>query len=247
MKRILLLLLLAVRAAGAAEPAADGFAKLLAAHVTPSGEIAFRSLDRGGRQDLARYLDSLAATDPARLEGDGAVAFWLNAYHALMLSAVTHGENPAELEGRARMFHWFGHSIAGKRQTLDELRAILDRFAAGDARIHLAISNGTRGGPALPVEPFVADRLDAQLASAARRFASDPRNVRIGHGGLVELSRVFEWYRKDFERTSGTLARFLRPLVADSALLQALAVDAPAIVFVPYDWDLAASAGERPR
>lgn len=247
MRRLLALLLVGAAAvARAADAPPDAWAKILAARVNPAGQIAFRTLARENDKDLARYLDFLAAAYPETLDHDGVIAFWLNAYHALMLSAVAHGENPSGLEGRARMYHWYGHTIAGKRQTLDDIRATLDRYAASDARIHLAISDGTRGGAALAAEPYVAERIDAQLAAAARRFATDLGKVRLGHGDWLELSRIFEWYRKDFDREAGSVIAFLRPLVADPALQRALAKSSPTILFIPYDWELAAAAGEQP-
>ncbi len=241
MRRLLVALWLLALPAWAADSPTEGFARVLAARVGPTGEVAFRTLRRDDGKTLTRYVESLAAVDPATLDPDGQVAFWLNAYHALMLSAVAHGEDPSDVRGRARMFHWFGATIGGKRRTLDETRAILDRYATVDARIHLAVSDGTRSGPSLPAAPYVPERLDSALAAAARRFANDPRNVRLGHGQLVEVSRVFDWYRADFERTSGSVAAFLRNLVTDPALVGALSLPSPAIVYVPYDWDLAAA------
>ena len=55
------------------------------------------------------------------------------------------------------------------------------------------------GCPRLPREAFTADRLDEQLDAAMREFVADPRHVRVDEaGGIVHLSRIFDWFENDF-------------------------------------------------
>jgi hypothetical protein len=187
-------------------------------------------------------LTDLAATDVAHLDRDHAVAFWLNAYHAMVLSAVLRGENPASVTGRARLYHWFHLTVAGYRLTLDDIRFILNGFASKDPRIHFAIYDATRSGPGLAREPYRADELDHQLVEVTRRFVNDSRHFRVNAAaGRVALSKVFEWHRADFEREAGTLARFLQPYAQDAELSQALASPVVGFESLPYDWHLASS------
>jgi hypothetical protein len=159
---------------------------------------------------------------------------------------VVHGESPETTSGRARMYHWFGQTLAGKRRTLDDVRVILDHYASADPRIHLAICNGTRGAPPLPREPYTPERLDTQLAAAARRFVNDPERNGAGPE-RVELSRIFAWYGDDFERASGSIAAFLQPLAAREDLRAALAAHVLQIHYVPFDWRLNAAPAELPK
>jgi uncharacterized protein DUF547 len=248
MRFILGLMLLVATLAGAEGPGDDPWATILATRVRESGEVAYRSLAREDSVLLSRVLGGLADADTARLDHDGAVAFWINAYHALVIAAVVHGERPETVAERARMFHWFGQRIAGVRRTLDDVRVILNRYASADPRIHLAIANGTRGGPPLAAEPYTAERLDAQLEGAARRFVNDPEhNLADPTTGRIEISRLFVWYRSDFERKAGSLAEFLRPLTTRPDLRDALGVADPKIHDRPFDWRINAAAGERPK
>lgn len=234
-------------AATAAQPEKDAFARILAARVDDAGEVAYRSLARHDRVELTRFLDALAAADPRRFDPDQAIAFWLNAFHATVIAAVLHGERPETVESRAKMYHWFGVPIAGERRTLDGIRAILNRYASTDPRIHLAICDGTRGAPRMPREPYDPDRLDAQLAAAVRRFVDDPQKNHVAPSGHIEASRIFDWYRSDFEHAAGTLADFLRSWATSPDLLRALGGPAPVIDFAEYDWGLDAARNERPK
>jgi hypothetical protein len=247
MKLVFGLALLVATVATAAEPGDDPWATILAKRVSESGEVAYRSLAREDRALLARVLAGLASVDAKQLDHDRAVAFWINAYHALVIAAVVHGERPETVAERARMFHWFGERIAGARRTPDEVQVILNRYASADPRIHLAISNGTRGGPPLAAEPYAGERLDAQLVRAAQRFVNDPvHNLADPTTGLVELSRLFAWYRSDFEREAGSLAEFLRPLATRPDLRDALGAANLTVHYRPFDWRLNAVAAERP-
>lgn len=248
MKLILGRVLLVAALAAAEGPGDDPWATILATRVSESGEVAYRSLAREDSGRLSRVLSGLADADTTRLDHDRAVAFWINAYHALVIAAVVHGERPEMVAERARMFHWFGQRIAGVRRTLDDVRVILNRYASADPRIHLAIANGTRGGPPLAAEPYTAERLDAQLERAARRFVNDPgHNLADPTTGRVELSRLFAWYRGDFEREAGSLAGFLRPLTTRPDLHDALDVADPKIRYRPFDWQINAATGEQPK
>ena len=233
--------------ATAGEPADDPWATILAKRVNASGEIAYRSLEREDGALFARVLAGLAEVDAKGLDHDHAVAFWINAYHALVIAAVVHGERPETVAERARMFHWFGERISGARRTRDDVRTILNGYARADPRIHLAISNGTRGGPPLVAEPYAGERLDDQLARAASRFVNAPEYNFVDSGRKrLELSRLFAWYRGDFERKADSLEKFLQPFAMRQDLRDALDATNFSVHYLPFDWRLNAAAAERP-
>ncbi len=250
MRALCAVLLLAAAVAAAAAAAAEGeedpWAKILAARVNESGEVAYRTLAREDGRLLRRALDRMASVDLAALDHDAAVAFWINAYHTTLVAAVVHGETPESLAGRARMYHWFGVKVGGSHHTLDEIREVLNGYGSRDPRVHLAISNGTRGGPRLIATPYAPEHLDAQLAAAARRFVNDvDHNYVDSINQRLALSRLFAWYAADFEAAAGTLVKFLRSLAERRDLVAALAPENVEIRYLPFDWRLNAAPGER--
>jgi Protein of unknown function, DUF547 len=92
--------------------------------------------------------------------------------------------------------------------SLDDIEHRILRPLWRDARVHYALNCAALGCPDLGGEAFAADRLDAQLDAAARRFVAHPRGVRVAPRGLV-LSSIFDWFKEDFGADAAALRAHL--------------------------------------
>jgi hypothetical protein len=115
-----------------------------------------------------------------------------------------------------------------------------------DPRVHVAVVCASIGCPMLRNEAFTADKLEAQLDDAMKRFLSDrTRNRYDAKAGKLEVSKIFDWYGKDFEKghkgftsVKATLARYADQL-ADKPEDRAAVRDQKAeVAFLDYDWAL---------
>jgi hypothetical protein len=115
-----------------------------------------------------------------------------------------------------------------------------------DPRVHVSVVCASIGCPMLRNEAFTAERLDAQMEDGMRRFLSDrSRNRYNPQTHKLEISKIFDWYGKDFEKghkgftsVKAMLARYA-DLLADKPEDRALVKDQKAdIVFLDYDWSL---------
>jgi thiol-disulfide isomerase/thioredoxin len=76
---------------------------------------------------------------------------------------------------------------------------IRDRF--GDARIHFAINCASASCPTIGMDSFTPGDLEPRLELATVAFVNQPANVAVDHGRrTVTLSKIFEWYREDFQK-----------------------------------------------
>lgn len=169
---------------------------------------ALEAVDAQGRVDLAqlkarhdaveRFVASLSATAPATAPDrfptpEARVAYWLNAYHALVLTQLldVRGDAPGQLAALGQSW-----PVGGQRLTK---RAIARRFldASGDARLHLALFTGAKGHGVLDGAPFGAETLDAQLDDAMRRFMRRKDNVTID-GKVVRVSALLKQHEAGF-------------------------------------------------
>ncbi|MBU8895550.1 DUF547 domain-containing protein [Corallococcus sp. H22C18031201] len=189
-------------------------------HVRADGQVDFPGLGHD-RASLDGFVAQLASCSPHNRPDvfdtpEDALAYWLNAYNALVLQQVVDGYPYLESVRQPWLgrFYW-GRAwpVGGERLTLWALENRILRGEYEDPRIHFALFRGTRGGPLLDGAPFQGEFLDAQLNDASRRYMADPRHVRL-EGHTVHLAGLFDAHREDFlaalpEGRRGTVLQFV--------------------------------------
>ncbi len=163
------------------------------------------------RAALAAYLQSLSDVTPAQYASWSKAqqyAFLANAYNAFTIEKVlTRYPNLKSIRDFGTVFGnpWKDRffTLLGKQQHLDGIEHETMRApgAFDDPRVHVAVNCASIGCPMLWNRAFTAERLDAQLDDLMQRFMSDrSRNRYNEQAKAVELSRIFDWYGKDFEK-----------------------------------------------
>jgi hypothetical protein len=260
MKRIALVVLLALRCALAQAAAFDQSAwdALLKKHVTSLRNGQATQVDYAGfaadRGQLKQYLAAVSAVAPAefdRWDRPAQLAFLINAYNAntveLILTAYPDVASIKDLGSLLRS-PWKKRFIPllGETRSLDDIEHGLIREAGhyAEPRIHFAANCASIGCPALRPEAYLGDRLDAQLEDAARSFLSD-RTRNRPEGNALQVSSIFKWYRGDFEKgwrgasnLAGFFALYRQPLGLDDATVSRLKAGKVDIEFLDYDWRL---------
>lgn len=235
--------------ARAGEPAFDhaAWTKILATHVDDAGRVAYRNLQTQDRAAFDAYLAQLAKARPETWPRPEQLAFWINAYNAGMVSAVLQGRTPEPPISRVKLFKFWKFDVAGRGRTLDEIEHEILRKQFTEPRIHFALVCAATSCPPLRREAYTAAALDAQLDDQGRGFVGDAtRNTLDVATKTLEISKIFDWFRGDFEAAAESVPRFLARFVDDPALRAWLGTDPPAS-FQDYDWTLNAQPGQRPR
>lgn len=200
------------------------------------------------RQALKGYLDSLSAV--GRVEFDGWTknerkAFLINAYNAFTVEKIlTRWPDMRSIWDFGKIFgnpfkdDFF--KLLGRPMSLDGIEHGMLRKpgAYDDPRVHFAVNCASIGCPMLREEAYAAPRLDAQLEEQAERFLSDRSRNRFREGRL-EVSKIFDWYKEDFEPRGKYFARYARALGYPGG-------DVP-VDFLDYDWTLNAYRSSSPR
>jgi hypothetical protein len=192
------------------------------------------------RAELKRYLDAVSAVPRSEFDGWSRaeqMAFLINAYNAFTVEKIlTRYPDIRSIWDFGKIFgnpfkdEFF--SLFGRRASLDWIEHDTLRKTYREPRVHFALNCASVSCPMLRAEPYVGARLEAQLEDQARRFLSDSRRNRYRDGRL-EVSKIFDWYKDDFEPRNAYFARYADLLGADAA-----AVRAARITFVDYDWAL---------
>jgi hypothetical protein len=170
------------------------------------GYVYYRAL----KVEHARFdghVGSLASVAVDRLSRDEQIAFWINAYNALVLDTVidhypiparTADYPPRSIRQVPGAFERLQHRVGGRTLTLDQIeQTILPAFH--DPRLYLALGRGAVGSGRLRSEAFDPVRLEAQLTEVASECLSRPQCAQLDReAGIVAISSIFSWREKDF-------------------------------------------------
>ena len=184
--------------------------------------------------DFASFVEDIGRVRSASLESHAdKLSFYINAYNALVIKSIVDGYSPESFFGRIRFFVLRKHRIATETLSLlaIERRRIIP---LGDPRTHFAINCASASCPVLASNTFDATDLDQQLDSAARRFISS--TTKTNANGSAQASRIFKWYRSEFERDSGGLPDFLSRYIDDNRAHEI--ANTSDIEYDRYDWQL---------
>lgn len=208
------------------------------------------------RADLQKVLDAFSGLGRTQFDGfrrDEKLAFLINAYNAftleLILSKYPDLKSIRDL-GSLIQSPWKRKffRLLGEERSLDNVEHDVIRApgAFDEPRIHFAVVCASIGCPALRPEAVVAARLEAQLEDSTRRFLRDrTRNRFNGKAGKLEVSKIFDWYKGDFEKGHQGIAsreaffgKYAELLADDPREQQLVREGRQPIVHLEYDWSL---------
>ncbi len=225
------------------------FDELLRAHVKGDW-LDYRGM-AGERKKLNRYLNELHAVTPEELRAwtrDQRFAFWINVYNAHAIALVLDHYPLHSIKDIGGIL--FGqvwdkeivpmraHHPEGKDEhlSLDDVENGILRPDFEDARVHVAINCASLSCPPIMKGAFVAERLEEDLERLMRAFVVDPLRNRFDEAeGKLQLSRIFDWFEKDFARDAGSVREYLLRFAPPE---KAEFIRKAELEHMDYDWSL---------
>ncbi len=271
MKRLIAAIALATAPCGAAVAQFDhghaAWTALLKQHVVvidggKASQVRYAGFAKD-RAQLKAYLAALSKVTLAEFDGwskPQQMAFLINAYNAFTIEKIL--TRYPDIKSIWDFGKLFGNPfkdkffvLLGSESTLDRIEheTLRKKDAYDEPRVHFAVNCASIGCPMLREEAYVAERLDAQLEEQTRRFLSDrSRNRYDAQKGVLEVSKIFDWFREDWQSGYRGLAGAAPPvqsreqffaryakLLTDAAGDQQVVADGKApIGFLEYDWTL---------
>ncbi len=172
------------------------------------GFVYYRAL-KAERGRLDRYVASLnvPAATYAGWTREAQMAFWLNAYNAIVLQAVVshypiRGSSaeypPGSIRQIGGVFERARHAVAGRTVTLDQMeKTILPEFR--EPRLYLALGRGAVGSGRLRSEAYTGERLAQQLDDVQAEFVNEQTMLNIDRGaGLMTVTPILSWRADEF-------------------------------------------------
>ncbi len=184
-----------------------GWKDLLQKNVTVKGKVDYAGFRRDIK-GLNEFLRELASTKitPAWSKKDK-MAYWINVYNAYTVKLVVDHFPLESIKQLESPWDKKFFTINGKLMSLGEVEhKILRNF--GDPRIHFAINCASASCPRLIQIPYTAENLDRLLERQTEEFINNPFYNTIS-GYTVNVSKLFDWYKKDFKSTDGSVVNFI--------------------------------------
>jgi hypothetical protein len=178
---------------------------------------------------------SIFPTREARL------AYWLNAYNALVFSAIVN-DYPDQRDrlnsawGKITFFYRLKFRVGGKLRSLDDIEKNTIRGEFKDARVHFAIFSGSAACPWLSRDAYTGGNVEAMLQRESLRYMAQQRNIKPDKSKReLTASEIFKWMREDFGKTDEEVIRFIGKFRADAADFTG---GGWKLKYFPYDWSL---------
>ncbi len=186
----------------------DDWDSVLGRFVDERGFVDYEGLSRD-RAVFDRYVAQVESKSPKSHPnlfpgGDDKLAYYLNAYNALVFKGVlSRGpEKKSVWSGLISGFNFFVRmkvKVGGETMSLKSLEDKLIRDAFKDPRIHAALNCASISCPRLPQKAFVAATLQTDLDAAMREFVTTASHFKIDQKArTVWLSEIFDFFPADF-------------------------------------------------
>jgi hypothetical protein len=225
-----------------------------------NGDVYYRAL-KSDRGKLDGYINLIAAVSAEKMSREEQIAFWLNAYNALVLRTVIDhypiaGRAPEYPPKSIRQipgaFERLQHRVAGRSVTLDQIeKDILSGYH--EPRVYFALGRGAAGSGRLRSEAFVPARLEEQLKEVQDECLSRAQCVQIDSAAeKLGASSIFSWRDADFaaayaDKAPADLANrspieraivaFVYPKLLN-AEKEMIAKNTFQVTYKPFDWTL---------
>lgn len=193
---------------------------------------------------------------------ESATAFWINLYNALVIHAVIEYRirksiSAGGFASQVRFFRQASYQVGGFRFSLEDIEHGILRANRGnplqfspqfppndprnhfviqplDPRIHFALNCASLSCP--PISVYDPQKLNRQLDLATTNYIH--QETSLTRDGLA-ISKLFDWYKKDFGSIQGIAAFILDYLPQDERKFWLKDnLSSPRFSFLPYDWVL---------
>lgn len=218
------------------------FDKLLKKHVKYQGPQSLVDY-KGIKKEIPKldnYLASLSNISKKefqKFDENQKLAFLINAYNAFTIKLILNHYPLKSIKDIGSFFNspWKKKffTLLGEEMHLDGIGDDILRENFKEPRIHFAINCASLSCPSLMPFAFMGKKLNKQLAQATKSFlANSQKNRYDKKTKKLLLSKIFKWYKKDFEKTHSSVREFVAPFL-DIKKKEKLKIR-----YLDYDWGL---------
>lgn len=212
-----------------APPSHQGWNNLLTQYVGRAGAVNYQGL-KTRMKDIDAYL-KLLAEHPVQDSWSKAdkMSYWFNAYNAFTVKLILDNyplKSILDLEnGKVWDKKWI--KLGDKTYSLNNIENDILRPNFKDPRIHFAVNCAAKSCPPLLNRAWTSENLEFYLERQATAFINNPKYNQISADKVV-VSKIFEWYAKDFGNLIEYLNKYSKTKIKPNAKIS----------YQEYNWNL---------
>ena len=218
----------------------SSFDKLLKKYVKGNGvKYSSWSKSRSDKETLNNYIESLSRAKPSSMSRSKSQAFYINLYNAVTIKLILDHYPVKSIKKIGGVFGspWKMKlvKVEGKELTLNDIEHGIIRPRYSDARVHFALNCASVSCPPLMSEAYTGNNVEKLLTRATTSALKKGLWLKE-KGNTLYVTKLFDWYRKDFENNNGSVAAFIvkyRPELEGR-------IEKKDIKFMSYNWNLKA-------
>jgi hypothetical protein len=205
------------------------FNGLLKKYVTADGKVNYNGFKKD-KVKLKKYLDLLKKNAPkSSWSRNEKIVYWINAYNAHTINLVIQKypiSSIMKIHG-GDVWHKAKLNVGGKTMTLSDIenKILIGKYK--EARVHFAINCAAKSCPPLMNKAWSAATLKKDLDKRTRSFINSKKYNTIS-AKSPKLSKIFEWYAKDFGNVTTFINKYSKVKISKSAKIK----------YNEYDWAL---------
>lgn len=211
---------------------------LLARYVDNIGLVDYKSWKQNpdDRKALDAYLESFAPESPEKATGNEEVASLINLYNALTLQWILENYPVESIRDTEKPWTERRYLVGGRKISIDDVEHGTLRPLIG-WKVHAVVVCAARSCPPLRASAYSANQLEQQIEDAYINWLSRVDLNRFSPAdNLAEVSRIFKWYREDYEPVGGVKKILIK--YAPARHRQFLKKATFKIDYLPYHWGL---------
>ncbi len=202
--------------------------QLLLLNVSNEGDVDYRGFIRD-KFLFNEYFNSLATNSPNETTPKvEKMAYWVNLYNAIVMKMVIDNYPVSSINDINNPWKQKQITIKGNSYSLDDIEHNILRKMK-EPRIHFLLSCAAKSSPKLWNRAYTGRNILDALKEKTDQYIND-RNINRISAKETKLSKVFEWYRDDFNH--GNIVGFYNTY-ADTKISKNSKVS-----FLEYDWSL---------
>tara|TARA_R110002124_G_scaffold141823_4_gene306395 strand:- start:1119 stop:1856 length:738 start_codon:yes stop_codon:yes gene_type:complete len=172
--------------------------EFLKKNVTPEGKVDYATIKKSPGE-LLYILSNIKTLDTKFSDKKLAKAFWINVYNLQVIKAVVDVYPIASIEKVPGFFDSAAFTVGNQQLTLDDIQNIILRDLFFDPAVNFVLCSAANGCAPLLDTAYLPTTVDEQIKQQASMVINSKNYFFINKDlKLIELPKIFEWYKKDF-------------------------------------------------